>query len=71
MTTENFIITVIYSISLMSALFCLWVKWYQDDLSEKMQTIEKHYEEIKKSLVKIEKELERLNLQNPFKKTGR
>lgn len=65
MSNEMFIL-VIYSISLVSAVFCIWIKWVQDDITEKMKSIENQYNEIQKNLERVSKELHRLSIQNPF-----
>lgn len=65
MTNEMFIL-VIYSISLIAVIFCIWIKWIQEDIADKLKDIEAQYHDIQNNLEKLSKELHRLSIQNPL-----
>ena len=63
------IIFAIYTISLISAFVCLWVKWEQDEDRHRMSAVERKNQELQQQIDMLEQKIKRLGVKDPF--TGR
>jgi hypothetical protein len=63
------IIFAIYTISLISAFVCLWVKWEQDEDRHRMSAVERKNQELQRQIDALEQKIKRLGVKDPF--TGR
>jgi len=65
----DFIIFAIYTISLISAFVCLWVKWEQDTDKHRMSALERKNQELQQQIDVLQQQTRRLGVKDPF--TGR
>lgn len=63
---HTFIILLIYAISMLSALFGLWIRWEQDENAKRLADLEKQHEELQKQLKALGAEIK--SNAGPFKK---
>jgi hypothetical protein len=63
------IIFAIYTISLISAFVCLWVKWEQDTDKHRMSALERKNQELQQQIDVLQQQTQRLGVKDPF--TGR
>ena len=63
------IIFAIYTISLISAFVCLWVKWDQDNDKHRMSALERRNQELQQQIDLLQQQIRRLGVKDPF--TGR
>jgi hypothetical protein len=63
------IIFAIYTISLISAFVCLWVKWEQDEDKHRMSALERKNQELQQQIDVLQQQIRRLGVKDPF--TGR
>jgi hypothetical protein len=63
------IIFAIYTISLISAFVCLWVKWEQDEDKHRMAAVERKKQELQQQIDVLQQQIRRLGVKDPF--TGR
>jgi hypothetical protein len=61
------IIFVIYTISLISACVCLWVKWDQDENKCKILTLERRQQELEKNIEILAREIRKVGSKSLFK----
>lgn len=64
----NIVILIIYTVSLISAFFCLWVKWDQDADKDRMRTIEKNAAELQQKIEQLQAALKKMGSKDPFTK---
>lgn len=60
------IIFAIYTISLISAFVCLWVKWEQDEDKHRMSAIERKNQELQQQIEALQQQTRRLGVKDPF-----
>jgi cell division protein FtsB len=60
------IIFAIYTISLISAFICLWVKWDQDDDKYRMSALERKNQELQQQIDALQQQIKRLGVRDPF-----
>jgi len=60
------IIFAIYTISLISAFICLWVKWEQDTDKYRMSALERKNQEIQQQIDALQQQIKRLGVKDPF-----
>jgi hypothetical protein len=65
----NTIIFAIYTISLISAFVCLWVKWEQDEDRHRVGALERRNQELQQQIDVLQQQIKRLGVKDPF--TGR
>jgi len=63
------VIFAIYTISLISAFICLWVKWEQDEDKHRMSALERKNQELQQQIDVLQQQIKRLGVKDPF--TGR
>jgi hypothetical protein len=63
------IIFAIYTISLISAFVCLWVKWEQDEDRHRVGALERRNQELQQQIDVLQQQIRRLGVKDPF--TGR
>ncbi len=63
------VIFAIYTISLISAFICLWVKWEQDEDKHRMSALERKNQELQQQIDVLQHQIKRLGVKDPF--TGR
>jgi len=61
------IVFAIYTISLISAFVCLWVKWEQDEDKHRMATVERKNQELQQQIDVLQQQIRRLGVIDPFK----
>lgn len=62
------IIFIIYTIALISAAVCLWVKWDQDEDKYKMAALERRHQELEQQIETLLREIKKVGIKDPFKK---
>jgi cell division protein FtsB len=60
------IIFAIYTISLISAFICLWVKWDQDEDKYRMTALERKNQELQQQIDVLQQQIKRLGVKDPF-----
>jgi hypothetical protein len=65
----DIVIFAIYTISLISAFVCLWVKWEQDEDRHRMAAVERKNQELQQQIDMLEQKIKRQGIKDPF--TGR
>ena len=60
------IIFAIYTISLISAFVCLWVKWDQDADKHRMSVLERRNLELQQQIDLLQQQIRRLGVKDPF-----
>lgn len=60
------IIFAIYTISLISAFVCLWVKWEQDTDKHRMSSIERRNQELQQQIEALQQQIRRQGVKDPF-----
>ena len=60
------VIFAIYTISLISAFVCLWVKWDQDNDKHRMAAVERQNQELKQQIDSLQQQIRRLGVKDPF-----
>lgn len=60
------IIFAIYTISLISAFVCLWVKWDQDADKYRMTALERKNQELQQQIDALQQQVKRLGVKDPF-----
>jgi len=60
------VIFAIYTISLISAFICLWVKWEQDTDKHRMSALERKNQELQQQIDVIQQQIRRLGVKDPF-----
>jgi len=60
------IIFAIYTISLISAFVCLWVKWDQDADKHRMSALERRNLELQQQIDLLQQQIRRLGVKDPF-----
>lgn len=65
----DIVIFAIYTISLISAFICLWVKWEQDEDKHRVSAIERKNLELQQQISEMQQQIKRLGVKDPF--TGR
>jgi hypothetical protein len=60
------IIFAIYTISLISAFVCLWVKWDQDIDKYRMSALERKNQELQQQIDVLQQQIRRLGVKDPF-----
>jgi len=60
------IIFAIYTISLISAFVCLWVKWEQDSDKHRMSALERKNQELQQQIDMLQQQVKRQGVKDPF-----
>ena len=60
------IIFAIYTISLISAFVCLWVKWDQDNDKHRMSALERRNQELQQQIDLLQQQIRRQGVKDPF-----
>ena len=60
------IVFAIYTISLISAFICLWVKWDQDTDKHRMSALERRNLELQQQIDLLQQQIRRLGVKDPF-----
>lgn len=60
------VIFAIYTISLISAFICLWVKWDQDIDKHRMTALERKNQELQQQIDVIQQQIRRIGVKDPF-----
>ena len=60
------IIFAIYTISLISAFVCLWVKWEQDTDKHRMSALERKNQELQQQIDMLQQQVKRQGVKDPF-----
>jgi hypothetical protein len=60
------VIFAIYTISLISAFICLWVKWDQDTDKHRMSSLERKNQELQQQIDFLQQQVKRLGVKDPF-----
>lgn len=61
------IVFIIYTISLISAAVCLWVKWDQDEDKYKMEALQRRHQELEQQIELLLREVKKAGFKDPFK----
>lgn len=60
------IIFAIYTISLISAFVCLWVKWEQDSDKHRMSALERKNQELQQQIDMLQQQVKSQGVKDPF-----
>lgn len=64
------IVFIIYTISLMSAAVCLWVKWDQEEDKHKVSALERRQRELEQQIDVLSQQIRRMGIKDPFNNKG-